>query len=374
MNVTIFKPSQFIFQLSLLIVILISCSNQSTPNQEVKNNPKIIEFPPVENLIDFSSQLKFSGAIRSILEDSKGNYWFGSWNEGVCHFDGKDFTYFTTEDGLSHNQVRTIQEDQNGNIWFATGRGITSYDGKTFTIQVNPDDMDSIKKIESEWKSEANDLWFNIDAGRSDNVTKGLCRYDNQNLSYLPFPKEVIDQGICNNTGTITGISKGKNGQVWFANYEGFFGYDGESFQLFKDKEFLYHVRSIFEDSKGNLWIGNNGIGVLFFDGESLINFTKKHEVSNPDYYKTRRVSERPGLLARVFSIGEDKDGNIWFGTVDAGAWKYDGKELTNYTKKDGLTSMEIMEIYLDKKGVLWFGMGDGSVCQFNGKTFDKIY
>src|SRR5436190_1919826 len=29
--------------------------------------------------------------VRSILEDSKGNYWFGSWKEGVCRVDGKSF-------------------------------------------------------------------------------------------------------------------------------------------------------------------------------------------------------------------------------------------------------------------------------------------
>jgi ligand-binding sensor domain-containing protein len=278
------------------------------------------------------------------------------------------------EDGLSNNQVITIQEDQNGNIWFATDEGISSYDGKKITIQVSLSDLNSIKKIKSEWKNEPHDLWFNVEINKNHPGKKGLYRYDNHHLSFLAIPDQVLDQGICKNTGAITGIAKGKDNQIWFANYEGVFGYDRKSFQLFKDKEILYHVRSIFEDSKGNLWIGNNGIGVLLFDGETMINFTKKYEVSNPDYFKTKQVSNRPGLLARVFSIGEDKNGNIWFGTIDAGAWKFDGKELTNYTKKDGLTSMEIMEIYLDKQGVLWFGMGDGSVCQFNGKSFEKIY
>lgn len=55
-------------------------------------------------------RLRFE-TVRSILEDSKGNYWFGSWNEGVCRFDGKSLTYFTVEDGLGDNQVRSIHED-----------------------------------------------------------------------------------------------------------------------------------------------------------------------------------------------------------------------------------------------------------------------
>ena len=72
----------------------------------------------------------WNGGVRSILEDSKGNYWFGSDHEGVCRFDGESLTYFTEEDGLSNNQVRTILEDRKGVIWFETGRGISSYDGE----------------------------------------------------------------------------------------------------------------------------------------------------------------------------------------------------------------------------------------------------
>jgi hypothetical protein len=33
------------------------------------------------------------------------------------------------------------------------------------------------------------------------------------------------------------------------------------------------------EDSKGNLWIGNNGIGVLKYDGEKVINFTDQQKL-----------------------------------------------------------------------------------------------
>ena len=35
--------------------------------------------------------------------------------------------------------------------------------------------------------------------------------------------------------------------------------------------------------------------------------------------------------MEHVFAIEEDLEGNIWFGDRDSGAWKYDGKTLTNY-------------------------------------------
>lgn len=72
-------------------------------------------------------------------------------------------------------------------------------------------------------------------------------------------------------------------------------------------------VLSIFQDSKGFLWVGTKG-GVSRFDGISFQNFT--HKDGLPDNY--------------VYRITEDHEGNIWFLTKD-GLAKYNGKELIAY-------------------------------------------
>ena len=36
--------------------------------------------------------------VARIIEDKKGNLWFGG--DGLCRYDGKSFTRFTTKDGL----------------------------------------------------------------------------------------------------------------------------------------------------------------------------------------------------------------------------------------------------------------------------------
>ncbi|MFN0058052.1 MAG: two-component regulator propeller domain-containing protein [Planctomycetota bacterium] len=73
--------------------------------------PDVTRLELNDNITDASVLLRFE-VVRSILEDSKGNFWFGSWKEGVCRFDGKSLTYFTAKDGLSDNQIRSIQEDK----------------------------------------------------------------------------------------------------------------------------------------------------------------------------------------------------------------------------------------------------------------------
>jgi ligand-binding sensor domain-containing protein len=53
----------------------------------------------------------------------------------VSRYDGETFTHFTEKEGLSNNSVWSILEDSKGNLWFGTwGGGVSRYDGETFTI------------------------------------------------------------------------------------------------------------------------------------------------------------------------------------------------------------------------------------------------
>ena len=150
-----------------------------------------------------------------------------------------------------------------------------------------------------------------------------MYQYDGQELSYRTFP---VTPKLGNEFPypVSTPFIKSKDGTVWFGTYGAVIRYNGSDFKIL-DNEYLglnaetgsLHVRSIMEDSKGNLWIGNNGIGVLKYDGEKVINFTAQQKLKKED--------TKGNSLDRVFSIGEDASGNIWFGSVEFGAWRYDG-------------------------------------------------
>lgn len=328
--------------------------------------------PPMENFTGQpdSSGLKFTDGLCSILEDSKGNFWFGSF-EGVCRYDGETFTYFPESQGRGMN-IRTLQEDKSGNIWFETLNGISCYDGSRMTIYnrdslKNKTQEQSKKSSANEWKKDTNDLWF--DGGN------GMFRYDGENFEHLKFPVPDADDSS-RTLGAVSAIIQGKD-KLWISGAVTVLGYDGTSFTHIPSKGLNLHVRDIYEDSRGNLWIANNltyggYCGIMRYDGNSLIHFSNQKEAINSGLLKG--VTVQPGSLLCVFCIAEDNERNMWFGTTNNGVWRFDGKSFVNYTLKDGLTCMGLMDIYKDKKGDLWFGMEDGTVCKFNGKTFDKIY
>ena len=47
-------------------------------------------------------------------------------------FDEKNFTLYTTKDGLSHNYTNVISQDSYGYIWIATYKGLNRFDGTSF--------------------------------------------------------------------------------------------------------------------------------------------------------------------------------------------------------------------------------------------------
>ncbi|RYD96159.1 MAG: hypothetical protein EOP54_14370 [Sphingobacteriales bacterium] len=306
--------------------------------------------------------------IRSIFQDKKGNYWFGTNGAGVYRYDQKTLSRFTYNDGLADNQVIYIQEDESGNIWFGSGTfAISKFDGTKFTTY--SDKIKITKGTDTDWTSKVNDLWFYAGGG--------VFRYNDLSIDYLPFaasgsnaqsntPFSLSQYGVyC--------ILKDKKGNVWFGTQaEGVCRYDGKTLTWFKEKGLSGPtVLGLFEDNKGNLWFGNNGAGLFLYNGKTLTNFTEERGLGNTDFI----VSGKSGIgtMARVYAINEDSNGNIWVGTVDAGVWKFDGNNFMHYGIKDGLTSNAVNTIYKDKYGALWFGTDDKGVFKFNGTKFSAF-
>lgn len=362
MKVKLYNQNIFIFCWTFFIAATISCNSQSQTNKENQI---------VQTKTD-SKLLKYTKGVRSFLEDSKGNIWFGSDKEGVCLLHNGEFQYFTTENGLSDNQVRNIYEDKNGLIWFECGIGLSIYDGHKISIYKERN-YDST----TQWKLAEKDIWFKGDETVGYNKLEknpGVYQYDGKKLSYrtIPFPVTTKSEDERRFGYSIsTPFLKGKNGTIWFGAYNALIGYNGSDFKIINNeylglngKNGSLHIRGFLEDSKGNIWIANNGMGVLVYDGKKAINFTAKQKLTKED--------TKGNSLERAYSIGEDAEGNIWIGTVESGVWRYDGNSVKNFTEKDGLERTFILTIYKSKQRELWFG-GNG-VYRFNGKSFERIY
>lgn len=309
--------------------------------------------------------LRFESGIRSLFEDSRDRIWVGSHNEGVALIEGSNITYFDEESGLSDLQIRSIKEDAHGNIWFEGARGLSRHDGWRMTIPVerNYDSPHS-------WSVGDKDIWFKGDAPSGytlDERFPGAYQFDGRDLCYRAFPV-APKAGESSYFSVTTPVVRGKRETLWFGTYGAVIGYGPDGFDVIDNSRIgltettgFLHIRSVFEDSHGVLWIGNNGIGLLKYDGLNVTHFSPQ----------TEEIAEG---LDRVFSIGEDRWGNLWFGTRDQGAYRYDGASLTHFAEAQGLESRHIWTIHSSKSGELWLGGANPSgVFRFDGARFEKI-
>lgn len=358
-----------IVRLILIIcgTFFIGCNQTESKNTNVgQRKNTIIPDNPTDTL-------SFTSGIRSIFQDSKGIYWFGSDQEGVCKYDGKNFTYYTTDNGFCGKQVVYIKEDGTGNVWFGTSSGLCYFDGAKFISAAKNNDIPALNLNVTEptyWENDKNDLWF---PGKNSfeviRIDKGKI-YTLKNPIVIPANEKSVNYGI-------TGFSKSKKGGLWIAYYAGVCYYDGKIMHNINDSTMHYdgkskymHVRSILEDSKGRLWIGNNGIGLQLKENDSIIHFSEKYHLFRENLF---RAKSPPGTLMHVFAIKEDSVGNIWFGDRDTGVWRFDGKQMKNFLLDTSLTTQHIWDIYEDKSGNLLFASGDRGIYKFNGNGFDRV-
>ncbi|MBK9732513.1 MAG: hypothetical protein IPO83_14765 [Chitinophagaceae bacterium] len=367
--------------IAIIYFTLASCGNERDGAAKIIHAPSVDSVPArntvakkVDYTVDFSANAvtEVGKAINCIYQDVNDNYWFASNGSGVYCYDGKTLLQFTTKNGLNDNQVFTIQEDNHGNLWFLTAGGISCFNGKAFTAF--PDKSNKQLLSDKGISMEPDDMWFEVGGG--------AYHSDSKTFTYVLLPASSLDARHFNPTNSsdpdlrmlnaysVYCTLKDKKGNVWLGTQTlGVCRFDGKSFTWFTEKGLSGPaVRGLFEDSNGNLWFGNNGNGLFKYDGKSLINFTAEKGMSNPEFLKSGKSG--PGTLARVWTINEDNNGNLWIGTYDAGVWRFDGENLTNYTSIDGLTSNAINTIYKDRKGELWFGTDGAGVCKFNGISF----
>ena len=114
-------------------------------------------------------------------------------------------------------------------------------------------------------------------------------------------------------------------------------------------------VRSIFQDTRGVLWVG--GEGDLFRnDGKNLTSYD---------------IKDDQGKGVTIKRIIEDKEGIIWCGT-SGGITRIEGESFTSFGEAHGLISHDVWSIAADTNGMIWVGTIEG-VSQFDGKAFTKF-
>ncbi len=360
--------------LLLLLFVVSSCSGQvktgSTNDKPNRPTPIDGDHPKIVRTLGATS-----GNIACELQDRDGNLWFSTTGEGVYCFDGKSFTNFTTQNGLLDNTASSIIQDKLGNILIGTNAGICKYDGKIFSKYFEADSLNNFRIIALLEDRDGN-IWFSA-------MNKGVYRYDGTHLSNIlykynhPFFGDKVEQYIGD-------IIQDQKGNVWFGSFNrgGAWRHDGKILTHFAPSAYYYSysedersnayslvetkyvhspdyitddmIYSMTEDKSGNIWFATRRHGICIYDGKAFTSFSQNEVLGKYS----------------IISILEDKKGIFWLGTDEGGLFSYDGKTLKNYTTTDGLVNNAVRSILEDQDGNLWLGTRAFGLSRFDGKTF----
>lgn len=271
---------------------------------------------------------------------------------------------YTSDSDLSSSLINCIYQDSKGYIWIATEDGLNRYDGSKFAIykhKKNDPDSALNNYIKSIFEDKNKNLFFGF--------INGLQIYNHATDSFSDIP--ITDKANVKLNPHISCMLQRKNGTILI----GTSGFGIYKVDLKKQKptaklqEFFIPssmIHDLYEDKNQNLWVLTQDKGLWRIDAKNNIKqfFLAKEHLTN------------------ITGICEDKQGDLFVGTLNFGLFIYNRAEQ-KFDAFDTSIPLPIKKLYLDKNNKILVGT-DGmglyifdpakkklSVANFNVSNFD---
>jgi ligand-binding sensor domain-containing protein/signal transduction histidine kinase len=334
----------------------------AAPNHppQVAEDSSTIRLPMIEG--DDIPFLRLSGAeglsqhrVTQIVQDNQGFMWFGT-QYGLNRYDGYQFKVFKNDPGKPDSfcgvLVTVLYKDRSGALWAGCEDRLDRFDPTTETFihyQLDSDKgtprlADSVRHI---YEDRQGMLWLSTGRGlyRLDPRSGGITRFH-----HLP------DDSWSLSSDEVWSSGEDRQGTFWVATGEGVDSFDRTTGRVtFHVPLHEPHEVSFYEDRSGVFWIlcaSGNGLAVLDRVQRRLTRYSFARE-------------DLPGLpLTGAIRMLEDRDGNLWIGTLSDGILRLDRQRSTfvqyrndprNY---DTVPENRITTLFEDREGDVWVGLG----------------
>ena len=337
-------------------LVLFLLAPVSSPSNAQEPLLRFSHIPPEESFA--------TSYIIHTTQDQQGFMWFASIVGGIARYDGYEFKTYRYDpgdpDSLPSNEGHYVYPDPTGGIWMATIDGLAWLDPETdrLTIYQHQEDNEGSlidSNVTIVFRDSHEVLWVGTISGLS-RLDRGSSRFVNYEL----LPEDGESSGIMP-PNWVWEIYEDSRGNLWFGTIGGGllrYQRETDSFMRFPPDEddptklFRGEVRTVFEDSAGTLWVGTDAELMIMVDRENGI--FKHVPLPSPE------PSVR-GDGPAVNDIVEDHNGNLWLSVSAGGMVKLAGTDqfrTFGHDARDG-TSLgpgRPWAYFVDQGGTLWVG------------------
>lgn len=283
-----------------------------------------------------SRQHLSSSFVSQVFQDNNGLMWVATEN-GINTYDGYHFRTYSTEDGLTSGYTNCVIQSKEGTIYIGTNRGLYYLSKDKFQPVIDSNTGENQKEFISGLCIGPDDKVYVITSGRG--------------IKYLSdIDKTSPLNGELDGTAACRSMTFDKNGVLWVAtDNNGIFAIRNNRGKFSKIGHYIIEGKSGFNslcvDNANNVYIGYVESGLYMFN---------RNKNSFELMPSTGNIS--------VNSLALRGDGNIYVGTdgdglkvMDTHNFSITSVSLRTYNL--GLNKAKVQSIYEDKNGNLWLGL-----------------
>jgi len=279
-------------------------------------------------------------------------------------------------EGFATGSIQDIAQTSDGYLWLATEAGLLRFDGVR-TLPWQPPRGEHLPSIDIRALIVASDgtLWLG--------TAKGLVSWKDGKLAHYP---ELDGSDVAS-------LLQDRQGTIWAAGvvWEGGLSQPGKlcairvgAIECYGDDgAFSFGVTALYEDSRGNLWLGagnglwrwrpgppdhyalaerkHSALAGLIFNHKALIEGEHGNllvaglgGIKELIDGKLKEYPHRSLHFNEGGTLLRDRNGGLWIGTLDRGILHVHQGRTDVFAQSDGLSSNAVKSLFEDREGNIW--------------------